>query len=61
MNGVNPIMIQVVKDVGTQLTSEIVQFFAEDPTIDMRALADDKRLFFATYEDLTDLKKMPVS
>jgi hypothetical protein len=77
LNGVNPVMIQVVKDVGTQLTSEIVQFFAtnahrrqasrcceahqQDHTIDLHALADDKRLFFATYEDLMDLKKNPVS
>jgi hypothetical protein len=108
LNGVNPVMIQVVKDVDTQLTSEIVQFFATDHTIDLyakekkrtkkekkssiywirlgmciderminhsplafsprkklsidlHALADDKRLFFATYEDLMDLKKDPVS
>jgi hypothetical protein len=61
LNSVNPVMIQVVKDVGTQLTSEIVQFFAKDPTIDLRALADDKRLFVATYEDLMDLDKEPVS
>jgi adenylate cyclase len=64
LNGVNPMMIQVVKDVDTQLTSEIVQFFATDErdhTIDLHALAEDKRLLFATYEDLMDLKKMPVS
>jgi hypothetical protein len=77
LNGVNPMVIQVVKDVDTQLTSEIVQFFAtdaprrrasrwcgahqQDQTIDLYALAEDKRLLFATYEDLMDLKKMPVS
>jgi hypothetical protein len=77
LNGVNPMMIQVVKDVDTQLTSEIVQFFATEAprrqtsrcwgahqrveTIDLHALAEDKRLLFATYEDLMDLKKMPVS
>jgi hypothetical protein len=61
LNGVNPVMIQVVKDVDTQLTSEIVQFFGGDHTIDLHALADDKRLLFATYEDLMDLKKEPVS
>jgi hypothetical protein len=61
MNGLNPVMIQVVKDVDTQLTSEIVQFFGGDHTIDLHALVDDKRLLFATYEDLMDLKKMPVS
>jgi hypothetical protein len=61
LNGVNPVMIQVVKDVDTQLTSEIVQFFAGDDTINLPALVDDKRLFFATYEDLLDLKKQPVS
>jgi hypothetical protein len=61
LNGVNPVMIQVVKDVDTQLTSEIIQFFAGDQTIDLHALADDKRLLFATYEDLMDLKKEPVS
>jgi hypothetical protein len=61
LNGVNPVMIQVVKDVDTQLTSEIIQFFAGDQTIDLHALVDDKRLLFATYEDLMDLKKEPVS
>lgn len=61
LNGVNPVMIQVVKDVDTQLTSEIVQFFGGDRTIDLHALVDDKRLLFATYEDLMDLKKEPVS
>ncbi len=83
LNGVNPMMIQVVKDVDTQLTREIVGFFATDAQrrrasrasrasrcckahqqehkIDLHALADDKRLLFATYEDLMDLKKNPVS
>lgn len=42
-------MIQVVKDVvGAQLTSETIQFFTGDQTIDPHALADDENLFFVS-------------
>jgi len=59
INGVNPIMISVVKDVNEQLTDELVTFFKEDATVSLEALAQDKRLFFVSYDDLVDLKVNP--
>lgn len=59
MNGVNPIMISVVKEVNAQLTDELVEFFKHHATVNLEALAKDKRLFYVSYDDLVDLKVNP--
>jgi hypothetical protein len=60
MNGVNPLMISVVKDPETQLTKNLLDFFqADDKGVNLRALAHDKRLLYVSYNDLAELEVNP--
>ncbi|KAL7550855.1 hypothetical protein ACHAWF_014055, partial [Thalassiosira exigua] len=53
--GVNPVMIEVVRDLG-QLSDNMVGFFGRDR---LRGLVNEKRLFFVSYDDLADLEVNP--
>jgi len=52
LNGVNPVMIRVVDDVGKQLTPALIDFFEKDKTENLEALAKAKRLLYVSYDDL---------
>ena len=58
MNGMNPLMIAVVKDVSQQITPELRTHFESERT-NLENLAASKRLFVVDYEWLADLKVDP--
>jgi len=55
MAGTNPVMLEVVKEVG-QLPDTIVEHFGKDK---LDSLADEKRLFYVSYDDLADITVNP--
>jgi arachidonate 5-lipoxygenase len=60
MNGVNPLMLSVVKDPEKQLTKNLIDFFQDpDKDVDLQALTNAKRLFYVSYHDLVELKVNP--
>ncbi len=59
LNGVNPVMIRVVKDVHRDLSKELIEFFKDDNGVNLESLAKEKRLLFVSYDDLTHLKVDP--
>mmetsp|Transcript_11515 Transcript_11515/g.33060 ORF Transcript_11515/g.33060 Transcript_11515/m.33060 type:complete len:762 (+) Transcript_11515:1487-3772(+) len=60
LNGVNPIMIEAVKNVPEQLSPEFIQHFsARANAIDLDALAKGNKLFYVDYKDLVGLEKNP--
>jgi arachidonate 5-lipoxygenase len=59
MNGVNPLMLSVVKDPDKNLTKNLIDFFQADKYINLTALTEDKRLFYVSYDDLAELNVNP--
>jgi len=58
-NGVNPIMIEAVRDVPEQLSPELVEHFVSDGTTNLDALSKANRLFYVNYEELDQMVKNP--
>ena len=52
--GVNPVMINVVTDVDAQISKPLTNFFGRDQ---LKELAQSKRLFFVSYDDIDKLKE----
>ena len=57
LSGVNPVMIEVVREPIQQLTSELREHVGK--TCNLQKLADDGKLFKVDYEWLIDLKTEP--
>ena len=57
LNGVNPVMIRLAKDLG-DLSEQIVKKLGKD---ELRKLIDQERLLYVSFDDLEELKKNPHS